>query len=172
MFCNFAENLNVEHLDVVLRLFVQSLDGEARKWFKGLPNNSIPTWEEMECQFNQRWGEKQDHGYSLIEFNAIKKNSDESVVELIRRFNKIYNILPMEIKPPPTGEKISFVGEFESDFGFTLRERRSTTLYQIQTNALEIEANMVAACKAPETQPTQDKGTTKMESSQSQTLEE
>lgn len=48
MFCNFAENLNVEHLDVVLRLFVQSLDGEARKWFKGLLNNSIPTWEEME----------------------------------------------------------------------------------------------------------------------------
>lgn len=31
VFCNFAENLNVEHLDVVLRLFVQSLDGEARK---------------------------------------------------------------------------------------------------------------------------------------------
>ena len=28
-FYSFAENLNVEHLDVVLRLFVQSLDGEA-----------------------------------------------------------------------------------------------------------------------------------------------
>ena len=74
IFCNFAENLNVEHLDVALRLFVQSLDGEARKWFKGLPNNSIPTWEEMECLFTQIWGEKRDHGYSLIEFNAIRRN--------------------------------------------------------------------------------------------------
>ena len=31
LFSTFAENLNVEHLDVVMRLFVQSLDGEARK---------------------------------------------------------------------------------------------------------------------------------------------
>ena len=29
VFCAFAEDFNVEHLDVVLRLFVQSLDGEA-----------------------------------------------------------------------------------------------------------------------------------------------
>jgi len=105
MFWNFTENINVEHLDVVLLLFVQSLDGEARKWFKGLPNNSIPTWEEMEHQFTQRWGEKRDHGYSLIEFNAIKKKSYESVVEFIKRFNKLYNDLPVEIKPSPTGAK-------------------------------------------------------------------
>ena len=70
VFCNFAESLNVEHLDVVLRLFVQSLDGEARKWFKGLPNNTNPSWEEMERLFIQKWGEKGDHGYSLTKFNS------------------------------------------------------------------------------------------------------
>ena len=42
-FYAFAENLNVEQLDVVLRLFIQSLDGEARKWCKALPNASITT---------------------------------------------------------------------------------------------------------------------------------
>jgi len=68
---------------------------------------------------------------------------------LIRRFNKLYNSIPVEIKPPPTGAKITFAGAFESYFGFTLRERRSTTLDQIQTDALEIEANLVAAGKAP-----------------------
>lgn len=51
IFCNFADSLNVEHLDVILSLFVQSLDGETRKWFKGLPNNFIPSWEEMERLF-------------------------------------------------------------------------------------------------------------------------
>ena len=52
-------------------------------------------------------------------------------------------------KPPPTSEKITFAGAFESDFGFTLRERRSTTLDQIQTDALKVEENLVAAGKAP-----------------------
>jgi len=110
IFCNFAENLNVEHLDAVLRLFVQSLDGEARKWFKGLPNNSTTTCKEMEHLFTQRWREKRDHGYSLKKFNAIKKKFDESVAKLIRRFNKLYNSLPVENKPPPAGEKIIFPG--------------------------------------------------------------
>ena len=30
-FCSFAENFNVEHLDVVLRLFVQSLDRKSTR---------------------------------------------------------------------------------------------------------------------------------------------
>jgi len=53
-----------------------------------------------------------------------------------------------------------------------LRERRAPTLDQIQTNALEIEASLVAVGKAPETQRTQDKGKAKMESSQGQSLED
>ena len=65
LFCTFAENFNVGHLDVVMRIFVQSLSGEARKWFKGLPDDSINDWDELERQFIQRWGEKRDHGYSL-----------------------------------------------------------------------------------------------------------
>ena len=56
-FCSFVENLNVEHLDVVLRLFVQSLDGEARKWFKTLGNRSVTTWDDMEKLFSGN-GEK------------------------------------------------------------------------------------------------------------------
>ena len=107
-------------------------------------------------------GEKRDHWYSIIEFNAIKKKSDETVVEFVKRFNKLYNCLRVEIKPPPASAKITFVGAFELDFGFTLRERRSPTLDQIQTDALEIEANLVATCKAPETQSIQDKGKAKI----------
>ena len=55
-FFSFAENFNVEHLDVVLRLFVQSLDGEAQKWFKTLASCSITTWDNMEDTFLRKWG--------------------------------------------------------------------------------------------------------------------
>jgi len=68
----FAKNLNVEHLDVVLTNFFQSLDGEAIKWFNALPNASITTWEEPENSFMQKWREKRDHGYILTEFYAMK----------------------------------------------------------------------------------------------------
>jgi len=55
----------MDHIDVVMRLFVQYLDGEARKWFKSLPNASFPTWEELENSFTQKWDEKINHEYLL-----------------------------------------------------------------------------------------------------------
>ena len=40
-FYSYADNQNIEHEDVWTRLFVQSMDGEARKWFRDLPTGSI-----------------------------------------------------------------------------------------------------------------------------------
>ena len=63
-------------------LFVQSLDGEARKWFKGLPNGSINNWEELETQFTQRSGEKRDHGYSLTDLMELKEGRMKAFLSL------------------------------------------------------------------------------------------
>jgi hypothetical protein len=32
-FYSFTDNFNIDYTDVWMRLFVQSLDGEVRKWF-------------------------------------------------------------------------------------------------------------------------------------------
>ena len=53
-----------------------------------------------------------------------------------------------------------------------MRERRSPTLEQIQTDALEIEANMTAAGKVKGKQPVQEKGKAKEESSQDLAIED
>jgi hypothetical protein len=41
VFYIFANNFNIDYADVWMRLFVQSLDGEVRKWFIGLAPTSI-----------------------------------------------------------------------------------------------------------------------------------
>jgi hypothetical protein len=41
VFYSYVNNQNIEHEDVWTRLFVQSMDGEARKWFRDLPAGSI-----------------------------------------------------------------------------------------------------------------------------------
>ena len=105
------------------------MDGEAQKWFKSLADNTIHTWEEMENFFTLKWGEKRDHGYVLTEFNALKKRHNEDVTEFIKRFNKLYNNLPAEIKPPQPAAKVVFAGAFKPEFGFTLRERKSRLMH-------------------------------------------
>ena len=67
--------------------------------------------------------------------------------KFIKRFNKLHNSLPVEIKPPKEAAKVVFLGDFEPEFGFTLRERKSRTLDQIQIDALEVEANFTSIGK-------------------------
>lgn len=70
-----------------------------------------------------------------------KGNAKSSVTEIIKRFNKLYDSFPVEITPPHATSKVVFSRAFKSYFGFTVRERKSLTLDQIQTDALEVEAN-------------------------------
>lgn len=95
----------------------------------------------------QKWREKRDHEYILTKFNAMKTKPNEYVLEFINRFNKLYNSHLAETKPPQPTAKVFFVGAFEPEFGSTLRERKSRTLDQIQTNALEVEANFISTGK-------------------------
>ena len=57
-FYSYAENINIEHEDVWTRVFVQSLDGQARKWFKELPAGSVAGIEALDDIFLKHWGER------------------------------------------------------------------------------------------------------------------
>ena len=50
-FLSYADNQNIEAKDVWMRMFVQSLVGEVRKWFREFPTNSITIIEEIQDLF-------------------------------------------------------------------------------------------------------------------------
>lgn len=90
-------------------------------------------------------GYKKDFLYYITEFGAVKRNEGESVSDFSKRFNKMYNKIPTEIKPTEASTKITYANAFDLDFCLLLRERRSTTLSQMQDNALEVESNVLVA---------------------------
>jgi hypothetical protein len=65
VFQDFTENLFIEHDDVFKILFVQTIKGDVRKWFRGLPRASINTWQVLETTFMRKWGENRDNLYYL-----------------------------------------------------------------------------------------------------------
>jgi uncharacterized small protein (DUF1192 family) len=69
----------------------------------------------------------------------------ESVSDFSKRFNKMYNKIPAEIKPSEASAQISYAGAFDPDFCLLLRERRATSLAQMQDAAIEVESNILAA---------------------------
>lgn len=58
MFLDFVDNMNIEHEDAYTRIFVQSLTGNVRIWFKQLQANSINSWVELVNIFKNQWGVK------------------------------------------------------------------------------------------------------------------
>jgi hypothetical protein len=144
-FYAYVENINISEEDVWTRVFVQSLDGQARKWFKDLPENSITGIEQLDEVFLKNWGERRDLLYYISEFRNLKRGDGESVLDFIKRFNKMFGKIPAEIKPSDAAEKITFFAAFDAEFCLILRERRSTMLALMQDAALEVESNITAS---------------------------
>ena len=88
------QSVNVKHEDVWSTLFVYSLDGEAHKWFRSPPPNSITRIDELEEIFVKQWGDRKDYVYYLTEFGTLKKKLDEPLADFTKRFNKIYQKIP------------------------------------------------------------------------------
>jgi hypothetical protein len=146
-FYSYEDNLNIENEDVWMRVFVQILDGEVRKWFRGLTLGSIVGIEALDNAFLRQWGEKKDFMYYMIEFGSLKKKEGEFVSDFSKRFNKIYNKIPIEIKLAEAYAKISYANAFDPDFCLLLRERRATSLAQMQDMVVEVESNVLAVYK-------------------------
>jgi hypothetical protein len=144
-FYSYADNLNIENEDVWMRVFVQSLDGEVRKWFRGLAPGSIAGIEALDNVFLRQWGDRKDYIYYMTEFGSLKKQEGESVSDFSKRFNKMYNKIPAEIKPSEASAQISYASAFDPDLCLVLRERRATSLAQMKDEAIEVESNILAA---------------------------
>ena len=83
-----------------MRIFAQSLGGEAKKWFKGLTPHSINDLPSLYQTFTNKWEIKKNPLQILSDYNNLKRNTGESVQDYCTRFNSVYNALPPDIKPP------------------------------------------------------------------------
>ena len=83
-FLSYADNHNTEAKDVWMRMFVQSLDGDVRKWFRELPANSITIKEELQDLFMRQRGDTKDHTYYITEFGALRRKK----MKLLQIFQK------------------------------------------------------------------------------------
>jgi len=142
-FYSFTDDHVIMHADIWMRIFVHSLEGEARKWFRALPIGSIDGIEALDNAFLRQWGDKKDFMYYMTEFGSLKRKEGESVSYFSKRFNKMYNKIPAEINPSEASAKITYASAFDPDFCLLLRERRDTTLAHMQDAAVEVESNIL-----------------------------
>ena len=117
---DFYELHEIDAENVTMRLFVQTLTGDARKWFRGLTAASITTLAELQRQFLNRWEVKKNPLQILAEYEQIKRNVSESVQDYCVRFNAVYNDIPDHLKPPVGLAMMKFLDGFDAYMAYQL----------------------------------------------------
>jgi hypothetical protein len=146
-FNDFVDLEEVDHEDMKMRLFTQSLSGEVRKWFKALQAVSIPNFAAFETSFIARWGDKKNPLQLLTQYKNMKRAPEETVQDFSARFMKVYNSIPAEVKPPPGAAQLRYADSFDNDFTLLLRERRSANLGTMMSDTIEVKVNLMASGK-------------------------
>jgi hypothetical protein len=120
------------------------LTGDVKKWYKGLCATSVLDLTVFQRSFLDRWEVKKNPLQILSEYENIRRNQGETVQDYCTRFNNLYNVILTEIKPPQSLALIKFPDGFDADMSYQLRERKSTTLEDMQKSAMSVEANLLA----------------------------
>jgi hypothetical protein len=89
-FDHFIDLFEINHDDVCMRAFSQSLKGDTKYWFKNLHLETISSWEELKNVFLKFWGKEKSLDLQLIEFYALKRQGNETISIFSRRFSSIY----------------------------------------------------------------------------------
>jgi len=139
---NFCDLYEIDEEDVTMRLFVQTFGGEVRKWFRGLTARSIPTLDELQRQFLDRWEIRKDPLQINAEYNNLKRNHGESIQDYIIRFNTVYNAIPDDLRPSRKSALLKFPDGFDPEMAYSLRDRDPPTLEDMQKIAVSVEANL------------------------------
>lgn len=122
------ENYEIDDNDVRMKIFVQSLTGDVRLWFRALPANSIDDPDSLYQTFLNRWEKKKDPLHILSEYDTIRRSPQETVLDYCARFYNVYNAIPQNLRPPPNLALIKFPDGFDFDMAYQLRERAPPTL--------------------------------------------
>jgi hypothetical protein len=145
-FEHFIDLFEIEHDDVCMRDFSQSLKGGTKAWFKHLQPETISSWEELKNLFLNFCGKKKYLDLQLTELYALKRKSNETISTFSRNFSSIYLNFLKEIKPIEVASMIHYTTTLHPDLSFLLMERRTKSLQQMFNDAKGIQHN-IQACK-------------------------
>jgi hypothetical protein len=107
------ENGEVEHVDVVMKLLASSLTKDAQRWFIGLLDNHIASYEYFSNLFKNRWTPKKYNRNLVAQFNQIKKKKNEAMSESRNRFERLYCQILTDICPTYATVCLLYMNSFD-----------------------------------------------------------
>lgn len=126
--CALYTNNADTYEDLVLKLFVKSLEGDAKLWFRNLPDGVIKNWNDLMRIFMGAWDIKIDNKFLLNQLHEIRKKGNETVQEINIKFQNVIDKIHDEVNPLDASILLYYVNAFDGQFGFMLRDKAPASL--------------------------------------------
>jgi hypothetical protein len=89
----------IEHDDVMVRVFLQTLTGQAYEWYLSLPAQSISSFDDLENMFLTMYAPPVAYHTLLTQFTQIHLKKGERIKDFNLIFFKTLNQIPEEKQP-------------------------------------------------------------------------
>jgi hypothetical protein len=87
--------MNVQHEDIVCRIFPYTFDNSASTWYFNLPRGPITSWMKFQKDFLDKFAEETTTGALMAELFAATMSSKEKV----KYFNLIFSTILKKFQP-------------------------------------------------------------------------
>jgi hypothetical protein len=139
LFLDVCDFHRVEHDDVMVRLFLQTLSGRVYEWYTTFPNRSILSFNDLEAMFLTMFSPPISYHTLLIDFTQIGLRKNERIQDFNLRFNKTLSRI-LEDKRPNDPIILGFYkNEMPLNVKYAIRTSQMDTLEDLMTKSTKME---------------------------------
>ena len=89
--------LDVQHEDVVYRLFPYTFVGQDSTWFFSLVAGSIASWQQFETSFLNQFGDDKTSGMLVLELLRMRCDQKDKIKDFNQIFINLLNRIPEKL---------------------------------------------------------------------------
>ena len=129
--------LDVQHEDVVYRLFPYTFVGQASTWFFSLAAGSIASWQQFETSFLNPFEDDRTLGMLVLELSRMRCGKKDKIKDFNQRFINLLNRIPE--KPAESIQVQFYTASFPPSIAMFVKAQEKGTLDENFIEAMKVE---------------------------------
>jgi ribonuclease HI/transposase InsO family protein len=135
---------NVEHEDVVCRLFPYTFEGNASTWYFAQQPHTITSWEKFESIFLEKFGDGKPPEVLVMDLSSLKMNAKEKVKDFNQRFLTLKNRIPTDSMPAESLVIAYYTKALHQSIAIWVKRSKKATLVEAFEEATQIEKDILS----------------------------
>jgi ribonuclease HI len=135
---------NVEHEDVVYRLFPYTFDGNASTWYFSQQPHTITSWEKFESIFLEKFRDGKPPEVLVMDLSNLRMNAKEKVKDFNQRFLTLKNRIPTDSMPAESLVIAYYTKALHQSIAIWVKRSKKATLVEAFEEATQIEKDILS----------------------------